>query len=514
VDVYDDDDITISLASARGTDTDPDTAGIQVREGSTVLLLATLSHAAEGGITFHYTARIATQANEEGQADNSGTMGLGTAADADFYPRGERVPINMVHSSTRAIAGQMDADIRIEIKADRLAEDDETLTVTLTSEDFPSRLRGPFGRGNVSVDLIIVENSAAAHSLSLSGPASLDEGDAAQTYTITRNGPAIPDGTALSVIWGFQNGAGENAVAAADFTGGLPAGGTLSFSGSETSKTFTIDPAQDALAEGGAVDLVGAAPLPLLALALYAFYLAANRLADPGEAHVLSRRLDRVFSGPPLLLSLLMAALLATALLLALHTLREQGAAESLAAKFLERGVIPPLTLFLFCWGLLMILNKFFALWWERRTFAGVRPGSVLLASFQQLQNEHSAHGLDYFLDLLWKKSTDFYTLPRYINWAIPILGFIGTVLGISLAAEGIQSIIGAQGGLAQMSADLGKAISPLGIAFDTTLIALSLSVALVLIQTALQRWEDNVLIDVEHRLRVMEEAAGGASPA
>ncbi|MDD9827038.1 MAG: hypothetical protein OXU92_01460, partial [Deltaproteobacteria bacterium] len=252
VDVYDDDDITISLVPASGTDTDPDTAGIQVREGSTVLLRATLSHAAEGGITFHYTARIATQANEEGQADNSGTMGLGTAADADFYPRGERVPNNMVHSSTRAIAGQMDADIRIEIKADRLAEADETLTVTLTSEDFPSRLRGPFGRGNVSVDLIIVANSAAAHSLSLSGPASLDEGDAAQTYTITRNGPAIPDGTALSVIWGFQNGAGENAVAAADFTGGLPAGGTLSFSGSETSKTFTIDPAQDALAEGGA----------------------------------------------------------------------------------------------------------------------------------------------------------------------------------------------------------------------------------------------------------------------
>ena len=252
VDVYDDDDITISLAPDSGTDTDPDTAGIQVREGSTVLLRATLSHAAEGGITFHYTARIATQANEEGQADNSGTMGLGTAADADFYPRGERVPNNLIHSSTRAIAGQMDADIRIEIKADRLAEADETLTVTLTSEDFPSRLRGPFGRGDVSVDLIIVENSAAAHSLSLSGPADLDEGDAAQTYTITRNGPAIPDGTALSVIWGFQNGAGENAVAAADFTGGLPAGGTLSFSGSETSKTFTIDPAQDALAEGGA----------------------------------------------------------------------------------------------------------------------------------------------------------------------------------------------------------------------------------------------------------------------
>ena len=260
-----------------------------------------------------------------------------------------------------------------------------------------------------------------------------------------------------------------------------------------------------------AVDLVGASPLPLLALALYAFYLLADRLekTEPDSNQALSRHLERVFAGPPLILTLLMAAIITLFLLLGLHYLRSHGVWEFLAVKFLERGIIPPLTVFLFCWGLLMILNKFLVLWRETRAFSGGHSHSVLMASFHHLGRQQTAHSLDYFLDLLWKKSTDFYTLPRYINWAIPILGFIGTVLGISLAAEGIQNIIGSQGGLAQMSADLGKAISPLGIAFDTTLIALSLSVVLVLIQTALQRWEDNILIDVEHHLRTIDKKTG-----
>ena len=103
---------------------------------------------------------------------------------------------------------------------------------------------------------------------------------------------------------------------------------------------------------------------------------------------------------------------------------------------------------------------------------------------------------------MLWKKSADFYIVPRYINWAIPILGFIGTVLGISLAADGIQSIIGSNQNFSQLSTNLGQAISPLGIAFDTTLIALSLSVLLMLFQTVLQKWEDNLLIDYENKIR------------
>jgi len=209
---------------------------------------------------------------------------------------------------------------------------------------------------------------------------------------------------------------------------------------------------------------------------------------------------------------------LCASLILGLELLARGGIdAQAITRRFLERGIIPPLTVLLFFWGILLLLGK----WWNdlylRRALARWSAGLTLLrpspftAGFDALTA--NANDLAEGMQMLWRRHEESWLLPRYLSWAVPVLGFIGTVLGISLAAEGIQSIIGAQGGLAQMSADLGKAISPLGIAFDTTLIALSLSVALVLIQTALQRWEDNVIIDVEHRLRVMEESAG-ATPA
>ena len=92
--------------------------------------------------------------------------------------------------------------------------------------------------------------------------------------------------------------------------------------------------------------------------------------------------------------------------------------------------------------------------------------------------------------------------MPRYICWAVPILGFIGTVLGISLAAEGIRRIIASDAGLASLSNDLDAAIAPLGIAFDTTLIALSLSVALMLALALVQRSEERLLATFERRLQ------------
>ena len=53
--------------------------------------------------------------------------------------------------------------------------------------------------------------------------------------------------------------------------------------------------------------------------------------------------------------------------------------------------------------------------------------------------------------------------------------------------------------GLSDLSGELGEAIAPLGIAFDTTLIALSLSVVLTFLQVGLQRREDNILGDFEN---------------
>ena len=249
------------------------------------------------------------------------------------------------------------------------------------------------------------------------------------------------------------------------------------------------------------------APLLLVTIALYIFYLLLNQSGLVEASMPVTNKLAVLFSGPPLILTFAMAITIATYLLLSIHYMQlHYPKWEFIAVKFLERGIIPPLTLLLFCWGLLMIINKAYILWRETRLLANPdsnNTSTLLQTYYQSLQNTGSTSSEPY-IDLLWKKSADFYIIPRYLNWAIPILGFIGTVLGISLAADGIQRIISTNSDFGQLSSSLAEAISPLGIAFDTTLIALSLSVFLVLLQTTLQRWEDNLLIDYENRIRTM----------
>ncbi len=245
-------------------------------------------------------------------------------------------------------------------------------------------------------------------------------------------------------------------------------------------------------------------PLLLMTSAQYANYLVMNRLRRDAQDTSSLGALTRVFAVPPMIPTLTMAAIIAIYALLLLQYIGLHYANWGyLTAKFLERGIIPPITLMLFFWGLLLLLHKWWLLWREKRRLRAPSAGaSTLMTAWHQADVDQGGADAGAFLEIVWKKSVDFYTIPRYINWAIPILGFIGTVLGISLAAEGIQKIIGSQSGVSQLSTDLGQAIAPLGIAFDTTLIALSLSVFLMLLQTVLQRWEDNILIDYEGRLR------------
>ena len=256
---------------------------------------------------------------------------------------------------------------------------------------------------------------------------------------------------------------------------------------------------------GTAVRVESYMALLFVAPALYWAYLALNRSRAATARAAVHDRIAVALSGPPLVLTLALAVTVATcALLLIQYAGLRAPAWQHIAAKFLERGVIPPLTLVLFFWGLLLLGNKLWVLRRERRLFRRTErhSESALVRARTEAVLDGDGFDDDEFLDMMWKKSVDFYVVPRYINWAIPILGFIGTVLGISLAADGIQSIVGNRGSLSDLSSELGDAIAPLGIAFDTTLIALSLSVLLTLLQTALQRWEDSVLVDFENRVR------------
>src|SRR5262249_4484479 len=60
------------------------------------------------------------------------------------------------------------------------------------------------------------------------------------------------------------------------------------------------------------------------------------------------------------------------------------------------------------------------------------------------------------------------YSLTRFITWAIPILGFLGTVLGITGAISGITPEV--------LEKSLSGVTDGLALAFDATALALSLT--------------------------------------
>lgn len=77
-------------------------------------------------------------------------------------------------------------------------------------------------------------------------------------------------------------------------------------------------------------------------------------------------------------------------------------------------------------------------------------------------------------------------SIIRYLSWVIPSLGFIGTVIGIS------QSLVYANSG------DMEKITALLGVAFDTTLVALVLSVFLMWFVHQLQEETDRFHSDLK----------------
>ena len=164
-------------------------------------------------------------------------------------------------------------------------------------------------------------------------------------------------------------------------------------------------------------------PLLLIAPALYVMYLFLNRSGLALREVSVADRLAGALSGPPLVLSLAMGVTLATcAVLLIRYAGLRVPAWEFVTARFTDRGIIPPLTLALFFWGLLLLANKTWVLWRERRMLGGA-PGRSVLMRAREDALATDPGDTDDFLEMVWRKSADFYIVPRYINWAIPILG-------------------------------------------------------------------------------------------
>lgn len=86
----------------------------------------------------------------------------------------------------------------------------------------------------------------------------------------------------------------------------------------------------------------------------------------------------------------------------------------------------------------------------------------------------------------------------RFLIWFIPILGFIGTVIGISEAIIGFNTILNATSNFQEMKQSLGGVTESLGFAFDTTLVALIQDALIMLYMSICQKKSDQFLAEVE----------------
>ncbi|MCA9063844.1 MAG: MotA/TolQ/ExbB proton channel family protein [Planctomycetaceae bacterium] len=97
---------------------------------------------------------------------------------------------------------------------------------------------------------------------------------------------------------------------------------------------------------------------------------------------------------------------------------------------------------------------------------------------------------LRYLAELSIDRLQQSYSVLRTIAWAIPIIGFLGTVIGITMAIANITP--------EQLDSSLTTVSAGLAVAFDTTAQALGMSLVLVFASFFMERGEQSVLNDVE----------------
>lgn len=127
-------------------------------------------------------------------------------------------------------------------------------------------------------------------------------------------------------------------------------------------------------------------------------------------------------------------------------------------------------------------------------TFFLQRLVARIVLQFQSSHSVDQSHALlNSSLELFQHEIDLKYNMLRYLMWLIPTLGFIGTVVGIALAL----GEAGAMPDLSQADAlgDWLKSLTgSLGLAFNTTLLALALSAFLVFLTHLAQGREETAL--------------------
>ncbi len=120
-----------------------------------------------------------------------------------------------------------------------------------------------------------------------------------------------------------------------------------------------------------------------------------------------------------------------------------------------------------------------------------------LRAALLHVERHGSADKLDdelkYFSDVDAGRLHTSYGLFRVIVWAIPILGFLGTVIGITMALNSID--------MKDPVGSMQHVLSGLGLKFDTTALALAFAMILMFVHFYVEQAETALLAQIDSRV-------------
>ena len=165
-------------------------------------------------------------------------------------------------------------------------------------------------------------------------------------------------------------------------------------------------------------------------------------------------------------------------------------------AMFTQRGAAQPLIILGASWAVLMLLIKQAKI---GRQLAALRmddlvppdpdfvlsPGTVdsVLARLRGACADHDADVVE-----------SSYTLVRGLIWAIPVLGFIGTVQGLSGALGSFGDVLVETNDFATIKPALRGVTGGLSTAFDTTFVGLVSALGVQLLYTVTRKREEDLL--------------------
>jgi biopolymer transport protein ExbB/TolQ len=117
-----------------------------------------------------------------------------------------------------------------------------------------------------------------------------------------------------------------------------------------------------------------------------------------------------------------------------------------------------------------------------------VRTLSASLRRFLITESvQNTSETIDANVEALAVKQEAENSMVRYLIWAIPAIGFIGTVRGIGQAlSQADQALAG----------DIAGMTESLGVAFNSTFVALLISIVLMFLLHQLQRLQDSMVTD------------------